>query len=386
MRSREILHREAFSRIRRIISAMKSPELLLVRQTHSYDEDVFRGYTSNIAALMDTPPFDALSDVVMQTDVFAHQWQLGVDALYCIVDSSGRFYGQASLMDLQSGYPEIGIWVAEEHQGKGVGKEALRLLLEEAQILGIAQCIYPVRLENLPSISLVSRFSNIYKVADGVRRYMIEIHAASQLEAARKLLETRGSCYVKRPSIRGFYAFYSASESYEAYNMLEDAVYSGVGFFVRGLFGEIWKARDFDRIAASYVRDDAAADADITESDLLLTSPPIGEDCSACMPVRYRSVQKEAVVGVRAPLGILSIQNDDGLTSTPPLAVNKIRNRFGTRIEHGKGDMICCQMLDDEIFESAESDNDCGVLSRRLDLEHLFVVNGLIFEKTYAPA
>lgn len=364
---------------------MKSPELLLVRQTHSYDEYVFRGYTSNIAALMDTPPFGALSDVVMQTDVFAQQWQLGVDALYCIVDSLGRFYGQASLMDLQSDYPEIGIWVAEEHQGKGVGKEALRLLLEEAQMLGVAKCIYPVRLENLPSISLVNNFSNVYEVADGVRRYIIELEATSQLESARRLLGAEGSYYVKRSSVRGFYAFYSASASYQAYNMLEDAIYSGVGFFVRGLFGEIWKVHDFERIVASYVRDDSVEDEDIAESDLLLTSPPVGEDCSTCMPVRYRSTQKETVVGVKAPLGILSIQNIDDLPSIPPLAVNKTRNRFGVRIEHGKGDMICCRTLDDEIPASSESDNCCDMPSRRLDLNHLFVVNGLVFEKTYAP-
>lgn len=160
---------------------MEPPELLLILQSHRYDDDVFKGYTPKVAAFMDTPPFASLLEVAIQTEIFAHQWQLGVDVLYCIVDSSGRFYGQASLMGLRSGSPEVGIWVAEEHQGKGVGKEALRLLLGEARMLGAVTCFYPVRPENLPSISLVSSFSDAYEVVDAVRMYAIGVDAKSQL-------------------------------------------------------------------------------------------------------------------------------------------------------------------------------------------------------------
>ena len=363
---------------------MQSPKLSLVLQTHRYDEDIFDGYTHQVASMMDTPPFTTLSDVAMQTEIFAHQWQLGIDALYCIIDSSGRFYGQVSLMDLQSETPEIGIWVAEKHQGKGVGKKALHLLLDEARKLGITKCVYPVRFENLRSISLVSGFSNVYEVANDMRIYEIEvIDATTQLEMAKNLLKAQGSYYVKRSSTAGFYAFFSASPSYLAYNVLEDAMYSGVGFYVRGLFGEIWKVPDFSRIALAYVRDDLKAGNNITESDLLQTRPPSDEDCSACMPVRYRAIQNEVIAAVRAPNYISFIRNIGDSANTPTLAVNKNKNRFGDKINHGSGDMICCRVLNDENSLSASSVYHVTGSERYLDLNNLFVVNGLVFEKTY---
>ena len=61
----------------------------------------------------------------------------------------------------------------QQIQGKGAGKEALRLLLEEARKLGIAKCYYPVRLENSPSFLLISNFSSTYETAGTLRNYVI---------------------------------------------------------------------------------------------------------------------------------------------------------------------------------------------------------------------
>lgn len=154
---------------------MEPLALTLIQQTHRYDKDVFDGYTTEIASLMDTPPFASLSEVAAQTEIFTRQRQLGIDALYCIIDSSSNFYGQATLMNIPSGVPEIGIWVVGCHQRKGVGKMALGLLLKESRSFGVTKCLYPVREENLPSIRLVSNYSTNFETSGCIRNYVIRV-------------------------------------------------------------------------------------------------------------------------------------------------------------------------------------------------------------------
>lgn len=206
-----------------------------------------------------------------------------------------------------------------------------------------------------------------------------------QFLKAQELLAAKGRLFVKRPSVRGFYAFYSTSPSYRAYNKLEDAIYSGSGFYIRGLFGETWKVDSFSKVAASYVRDDLRLDNEIDELELMSTSPPVGNNCTTCMPVRYRAIQTELIAAVRAPKDISCIRNEEGPLGLPPLCVNKPLNRLGSKIGHGYGDMICCCLLVNAHQLPCTTQSPNTIPQRLLDLNNLFVVNGLVFERTYTP-
>lgn len=70
----------------------------------------------------------------------------------------GRFVGMTGLHGLDGSEPVVGIWIAEAHQGRGLGGEAVTALIDWArEATDHAVLAYPVADENRPSRALIER-------------------------------------------------------------------------------------------------------------------------------------------------------------------------------------------------------------------------------------
>ncbi len=70
----------------------------------------------------------------------------------------GAFIGMTGLLGLDGAEPSLGIWIAEAHQGRGFGTEAVRAVVDWARAAtGHTSIAYDVADENGPSRAIVER-------------------------------------------------------------------------------------------------------------------------------------------------------------------------------------------------------------------------------------
>lgn len=189
-----------------------------------------------------------------------------------------------------------------------------------------------------------------------------------------------GSTYRKKPGVRGFSVYRADDSDYSAYNRLEDATYTGEGYYIVGTAGEVWRTRSFDAVRRSYVLDGLACTRYEDGCELM----PSMLEGGVVLPVRYRDVPGAVVLAARAPKGCGSIDLDLG-NQTVVLRYNAPLDRFGQAIEHGEGDMLVCPLFPKAVM----AEEARGVHLRVFDEEHValtentYVVNGAVFERTY---
>lgn len=238
---------------------------------------------------------------------------------------------------------------------------------------------------------------------------------------ARQLVAAKGSVYRKKAGLRGFTLIYATDESYGGYNGFEDVLYSGKGHYVQGLAGEQWKVSTIEHIAQSYVVDGlrcgfAEDGAEINGELMAVATRYAAENghgdtpAKVTVPIRYRDSNSLPILALRAPDTIKSIELESSKENGVVLKVNGERDRFGKRIKHGpKGrqDVIACQMREvpEGVTEGIGGGADCaggaeGGADRagggdglwridgklyQADLAGLYVINGVVFDKTYDP-
>lgn len=194
------------------------------------------------------------------------------------------------------------------------------------------------------------------------------------------VLAQTGSAYRKKPGVRGFSAYRVDDPDYTAYNRLEDATYTGSGYYIVGLAGEVWRARSFDAVAESYVLDGAACAR--FEDGCELDPRMFAGGCR--LPVRYRDLPGGAVLAARAPRGCASVELDLG-DETVALRCNAPFDRFGRAIEHGGGDLLACPLVPVEETGDAVQGRVWVVSGKRhvAQVARTYVINGAVFALTY---
>lgn len=120
---------------------------LLLRPLELSDRDaVFRTFTANVARYM-TP---STPKSIIETEAFIGRALEGMEAgnqlcMAITLRDTDDFVGCCALYRVDTNAPELGIWVAEEHQGHGYGREAVRALNDWATAnLHFEYLTYPV--------------------------------------------------------------------------------------------------------------------------------------------------------------------------------------------------------------------------------------------------
>jgi len=95
------------------------------------------------------------------------------DTLYlAIVDKKNMFMGYATIGDLDSDYPVLGLELKSEYWRQGHGKETVDMLLETCfKVLNTSKFIVRINSDNTASLALFSKY-NIKEIAQEDSEYM----------------------------------------------------------------------------------------------------------------------------------------------------------------------------------------------------------------------
>jgi RimJ/RimL family protein N-acetyltransferase len=122
----------------------------LIKLSKSHHEYIFKANTGNVKQ----------NFIDFKTSDETRNWLINAlkiinsgDKIEKVIFIDGNPVGMVSVRNLKS-RPEIGIWVDENNQGRGIGKVALKLFIKNLQECGIKELFYTVDEDNLPSIAL----------------------------------------------------------------------------------------------------------------------------------------------------------------------------------------------------------------------------------------
>ena len=132
---------------------LKTKRLLLVRIDMDYVEEIFDEFTDEITQYM----YPATPRRVQETEEFIRESMIGLERgnnlqLVILRRETEEFLGCAGIHNLDSRYPELGIWLKLSAHGEGLGMETIVALVEWAnEHVDYNYLKYPVDVRNYPS-------------------------------------------------------------------------------------------------------------------------------------------------------------------------------------------------------------------------------------------
>lgn len=136
----------------------------LVPVSRDYAPDIAREFTAEITRYMVPKSADDREQVHTFIDSSRENMAAGSELVLSILDAAtGEFLGICGLHDRENGdTPELGIWLKKRAHGAGLGREAMRALVDWAQDkLDFSYLIYPVDKNNRPSRKLIESIGGI---------------------------------------------------------------------------------------------------------------------------------------------------------------------------------------------------------------------------------
>ena len=115
-------------------------------------------FTEPIARYQLAEPFTHIRDAAEYFHRCYEREQIGLSCVRLLADDNDRFIGSIEADGLWGDAPDLGIWIAEEHQRQGYAKEALSRFLAVLRDYGYSRFRYETDRRNLGSIRLVEAF------------------------------------------------------------------------------------------------------------------------------------------------------------------------------------------------------------------------------------
>jgi RimJ/RimL family protein N-acetyltransferase len=110
---------------------INSPRLLLVPSTGQFSSDTFKEYTEEIARYMYQKPYESEESARKTLSEVFEKMKLGsIISLTLLDKDSEEFIGRASLLEVDTETPEIGIWIKKSAHRKGYAREAIGVLID----------------------------------------------------------------------------------------------------------------------------------------------------------------------------------------------------------------------------------------------------------------
>ena len=135
---------------------IETKRLLLIPASRKHAEHIFAGYTDSVALYMNYPP--PLSVELLEERLIQREAEIKEGlVLYVVIllKASKEFMGCFALEDLNQNNLEMGGWLKEEVQGKGIGKETMIALKKWAdENLDYEYAKWPCARKNIASCKL----------------------------------------------------------------------------------------------------------------------------------------------------------------------------------------------------------------------------------------
>lgn len=142
---------------------IETEKLLLIPVSVRYASDMLHELTDEITEYMAIYSPKKISEEINYIDRSLEKMKTGTDLSLIILNKKSKEYlGGVGLHNLNTKSPEIGIWVKKSFHRKGIGKEAIKGIINWATSnLDCTYFIYPVHKNNKPSRKLAEALGGI---------------------------------------------------------------------------------------------------------------------------------------------------------------------------------------------------------------------------------
>ncbi len=139
---------------------IRTERLTIVPFELKYLNDYYNGFDKEITKSQYPDSFDSVEAAETLLQEFIDEMDRGEMLFLAILDPNGEFAGGLEVHGLAEEYPELGIWLKKDFQGKGYAYEALHSVLQYLnQTCQKEWYVYEADIRNKPSIGLVAKFS-----------------------------------------------------------------------------------------------------------------------------------------------------------------------------------------------------------------------------------
>lgn len=139
---------------------IQTERLVIVPFDLNYLNDYYHGFDKEITQYQYPDPFESEEAARKLLQEFIDEMEQGEMLFLAILDKNGRFAGSLEVHGLSEEYPELGIWLKKDLQGKGYAYEALTHILQYLNRTYQKEWyVYEADVRNKPSIGLVAKFA-----------------------------------------------------------------------------------------------------------------------------------------------------------------------------------------------------------------------------------
>ena len=132
-----------------------------------YLQDYCSGFNTEITKYQWPDPFETLDDARDVLQCFLDEMDQGETLFFSVLSVKGDFLGSVEIHGLTGDCPELGVWIKETEQRKGYAYEVLHAVLDYAHSeYGRNEFFYEADVRNEPSIRLLHRLENEYRITD----------------------------------------------------------------------------------------------------------------------------------------------------------------------------------------------------------------------------
>ncbi len=143
---------------------IETERLFLVPVEVEYASYYLKFFTSKLTKYMYPEPFENIESAIIFIEEFIKWQKEGIDLACNILDKKNEFIGGIEIYGLDSKTPEVGVWIREDMQHIGYGREALSGFLEFfRKNMIIDYFIYEADRRNIESINLVKILGGVEK-------------------------------------------------------------------------------------------------------------------------------------------------------------------------------------------------------------------------------
>lgn len=167
---------------------IRTERLAIVPFELKYLNDYYQGFDEEITQYQYPDPFDSAESAETLLREFIDEMNRGEMLFLAILGQKGAFAGGFEVHGLAEEYPELGIWLKKDFQGKGYAYEALCSVLQYLnQACQKEWYVYEADIRNKPSIGLAAKFS--YR-KEGIDEFTTE--SGKELKLQRYLINIKG--------------------------------------------------------------------------------------------------------------------------------------------------------------------------------------------------
>ncbi|MDE6219455.1 MAG: GNAT family N-acetyltransferase [Lachnospiraceae bacterium] len=166
---------------------IQTARLTIVPFDLKYLNDYYLGFDEEITQYQYPDPFGSLEAAEALLGEFMDEMNQGEMLFLAILDKDGEFAGGLEVHGLAEEYPELGIWLKKEFQGKGYAYEALYHIIQYLNQAGQKKWyVYEADIRNKSSIGLVAKFA--YR-KEGIDEFTTE--SGKELKLQRYLIHIK---------------------------------------------------------------------------------------------------------------------------------------------------------------------------------------------------